>query len=263
MTREMSPQDELPRQQFRRALVLGFFFKFYNQVQQFLQVKSLAYQTVGTVFRLKTQLCKSKNMASVETYTFLCIQNSTESSLGLTPEKECRGSQVFEQVPEDQVENDAVWRPVPHVAADQHATGQAVYIDDIPKFEGSTSVIRTKNHKESLQVRVSPSLNSFAGELFLAFVKSTEAHAEIESIDTAEALAMPGVHGVVTHRDFLKNQLDMYILLAEDKVLFFLHTCSVEQVVRHSHRGSQLSLHENIICFWWCSLVLGMTLQGG
>ena len=54
------------------------------------------------------------------------------------------------------------------------ATGEAEYIDDMPHA---------------------------ANELFGAFVLSTEAHADIVSIDTSVALALPGVHSVVTSDD--------------------------------------------------------------
>ena len=56
------------------------------------------------------------------------------------------------------------------------------------------------------------------GELFLAFVKSTEAHAEIICVDTTEALGMPGIHGYINYRDIKKNELQLYIVLAENKV---------------------------------------------
>ena len=64
------------------------------------------------------------------------FQNSSEETLGLTKVEACTGTQIFEDVPEDQPENDPVWRPVPHVAADKHTTGQAQYIDDLPRFKG-------------------------------------------------------------------------------------------------------------------------------
>ena len=52
----------------------------------------------------------------------------------------------------------------------------------------------------------------------MAFVKSTEAHAEIISVDTTEALGMPGIHGYINYRDMKKNELQLYIVLAENKV---------------------------------------------
>ena len=44
-------------------------------------------------------------------------------------------SQVFEQVPEGQQQIDPVGRPVCHRSALKQATGEAVYCDDIPKYE--------------------------------------------------------------------------------------------------------------------------------
>jgi carbon-monoxide dehydrogenase large subunit len=41
-----------------------------------------------------------------------------------------------------------------------------------------------------------------AGTLFMTFVRSTEAHARITSIDTSGAMALPGVYGVYTAEDF-------------------------------------------------------------
>ena len=43
-----------------------------------------------------------------------------------------RGSQLFEIVPKDQSKNDPLRRPIKHRSADKQATGEAVYIDDIP-----------------------------------------------------------------------------------------------------------------------------------
>ena len=34
-----------------------------------------------------------------------------------------------------------MWRPVPHVAADKHTTGQAQYIDDLPRFKGEDKML--------------------------------------------------------------------------------------------------------------------------
>ena len=48
-------------------------------------------------------------------------------------------------------------------------------------------------------------------------MKSTEAYAEIISVDTTEALGMPGIHGYINYRDIKKNEL-LYIVLAENKV---------------------------------------------
>ena len=44
---------------------------------------------------------------------------------------------LIQEVPDDQFEEDLVGRPVTHLAAAKHATGEAVYCDDIPKYAGT------------------------------------------------------------------------------------------------------------------------------
>ncbi|KAI1237061.1 hypothetical protein IHE44_0014316 [Lamprotornis superbus] len=69
---------------------------------------------------------------------------------------------------------DPVGRPIMHQSGIKHATGEAVYIDDLPSVDG---------------------------ELFLAAVTSSRAHAKILSIDTSEALKGAGVFDVITAHD--------------------------------------------------------------
>src|SRR3982750_4620565 len=47
-----------------------------------------------------------------------------------------------------------------------------------------------------------------AGELHAAILRSPHAHAEIRSIDTRAALQMPGVHAVLTGKDYAADGLD-------------------------------------------------------
>ncbi|XP_013399614.1 xanthine dehydrogenase/oxidase-like [Lingula anatina] len=85
-----------------------------------------------------------------------------------------RSTQVYEDVPDDQSLDDAVGRPMPTMSSVQQTTGEAQYYDDMPCADG---------------------------ELFLTLVTSTKAHAKILSIDANEALAMPGVHAFLCHKD--------------------------------------------------------------
>ena len=39
LIREMKPEDDMERKEFRLTLVLSYFFKFMNQVKLFLEVK--------------------------------------------------------------------------------------------------------------------------------------------------------------------------------------------------------------------------------
>lgn len=74
--------------------------------------------------------------------------------------------QLYQAVPDGQSTQDVVGRPMMHLAALQQATGEALYCDDLPPHDN---------------------------ELYLALVLSSRAHAKIMSIDTSEALSMPGV----------------------------------------------------------------------
>ncbi|KAF2368635.1 Aldehyde oxidase/xanthine dehydrogenase molybdopterin binding [Trinorchestia longiramus] len=81
---------------------------------------------------------------------------------------------LYEKVPADQPAMDPIGRPLVHASARQQVTGEATYVDDVPQY---------------------------SNELFGAFVLSTQAKAQIVSLDAEEALALPGVHAVVSAKD--------------------------------------------------------------
>ncbi|PVD25794.1 hypothetical protein C0Q70_13454 [Pomacea canaliculata] len=131
---------------FRRSLTLSFFFKFYLSV-----LKSLHKQVRG-----------NENLDS----HYLSSLQPLERSLP-------RGSQVYEAVQEGQSPDDALHRPLVHQSAYKQASGEAVYLDDIPVSE----------------------------DLFAAFVFSKKAHACLVSVDATPALGIPGVVDFVSHKD--------------------------------------------------------------
>ncbi|XP_051167236.1 xanthine dehydrogenase [Leptopilina boulardi] len=88
-------------------------------------------------------------------------------------------SQYYQVAPEDQRSTDLIGRPVVHVSALKQATGEALYCDDVPKING---------------------------ELYLAFVLSTQAHANIVKIDTSKALEMEGVIAFFDGNDAPNNK---------------------------------------------------------
>ncbi|KAK5847441.1 hypothetical protein PBY51_016565 [Eleginops maclovinus] len=75
-------------------------------------------------------------------------------------------AQIYQAVPEGRSQEDVVGHPMMHLSALQQATGEAVYCDDVPLYEN---------------------------ELYLALVTSSKAHANILSVDSSAAEAMPGV----------------------------------------------------------------------
>ena len=46
------------------------------------------------------------------------------------------GNQIFSDVPENQRTDDSEGRPIAHLSAEKHVTGEALYVDDIPKMAG-------------------------------------------------------------------------------------------------------------------------------
>lgn len=109
-----------------------------------------------------------------------------------------KSSQYFELVGEKQLKSDAVGRPIQHMSAYKQATGEAIYCDDMPIAEG---------------------------ELYLAFVLSSKAHAKLISVDAKKALAEPGVIAFYSAKDLTKEQNSIgpifhdEELFARDKVL--------------------------------------------
>ena len=84
------------RREFRRTMVVNHFLRFYHLVKEML--------TSG---------------------------NSTDHHFYAKS-----GNQIFSDVSTDQHVDDSIGRPIPHLSADKHVTGEAIYIDDIPKMTG-------------------------------------------------------------------------------------------------------------------------------
>lgn len=134
--------------EYRRALTLSFFFKFYLSVRG-----QLSQSLPGLV----APLTHDEQMAvRPHQYTEPC------------------GSQLFQRVSSGQSQTDPIGRPVVHTSAFKQATGEAVYIDDMPPF---------------------------ANELYAALVISSRAYAKILSIDESEALKVEGVERFICARD--------------------------------------------------------------
>ncbi|GAA5829050.1 hypothetical protein JCM11251_004108 [Rhodosporidiobolus azoricus] len=94
-----------------------------------------------------------------------------------------------------------VGQAIPHVSGLKHTTGEAVYIDDMPPY---------------------------ANEAYLALVLSTRAHATILSVDTEEALDMPGVLTYVDWRDLPSEKANIWGSAVQDEMFF-----AKEEVTSH------------------------------
>lgn len=132
---------------YRRSLTLSLFFKAYLEISQ----------------ELEKIMPERKPIPENE-------RSGAKTFQTLIPES----NQIFEKVPGSQSPGDPVGKPMVHASAYKQATGEAVYCDDMPRFEN---------------------------ELYLALVLSTKAHAKIVSIDPAKALQQPGVHAFFSAKD--------------------------------------------------------------
>ncbi|XP_062958710.1 aldehyde oxidase 4 [Cynocephalus volans] len=134
--------------EYRRTLITSLLFKFYLKVQ--------------------------RGLNEMNPKKFPDIPEKFMSALEDFPIETPQGIQMFQCVDPYQSPQDPVGHPVMHQSAIKHATGEAVFIDDMLPLDQ---------------------------ELFLAVVTSTRAHAKIISIDISEALALPGVVDVITAKD--------------------------------------------------------------
>ncbi|XP_059516200.1 xanthine dehydrogenase/oxidase isoform X2 [Myotis daubentonii] len=178
---------------FRRTLTLSFFFKFYLTVLHKLG-KDHPEDKCGKL---------DPTFASA---TFL-FQKDPPANV-----------QLFQEVPKGQSEEDTVGRPLPHLASAMQASGEAVYCDDIPRYEN---------------------------ELSLRLVTSNLAHAKIKSIDISEAQKVPGFVCFVSADDIPGSNTtglgDDETIFAKDKVTCVGHIIGavVTDTPEHAQRAAQ------------------------
>ncbi|CAN6613268.1 xanthine dehydrogenase [Trichomonascus vanleenenianus] len=129
---------------YRRALVISFFYKFFNSV-----------------------------LASVG------LEADVESAKEVTRVVRPTGKRVIENPHEQRI----IGKSDPHLSAMKQVTGEAIYIDDMPTFHGETFGVQ---------------------------VLSSKARAKILSIDTSEALEIPGVVGYVDINDLPSKEANVF-----------------------------------------------------
>nr|DAA64418.1 TPA_inf: aldehyde oxidase 1 [Procavia capensis] len=157
--------------EFKRTLIISFLFKFYLEVAQSLK-------------RMDPVHCPS--LADKCESAFADLHSTCHQSV-----------LKYQNVNPKQPPQDAIGHPIMHLSGIKHATGEAIYCDDMPVVDQ---------------------------ELFLTFVTSSRAHAKIISIDVSEALSLPGVVDILTAehlRDVNSFSLSAEpdTLLAADEVL--------------------------------------------
>uniref|UniRef100_A0A2I3GXZ7 FAD-binding PCMH-type domain-containing protein n=1 Tax=Nomascus leucogenys TaxID=61853 RepID=A0A2I3GXZ7_NOMLE len=161
------------RVEFKRTLVVSFLFKFYLEVLQ--ELKKLA-----KLFSVRVGALDSRHHSE--------ISDRFLSALEDFPVTIPQGVHTYQSVYPHQPLQDPVGRPIMHLSALKHATGEAMFCDDIPMVDK---------------------------ELFMALVTSSRAHAKIML-----ALELPKVVDVITAEDIPgTNGAEGDKLLAVDKVI--------------------------------------------
>ncbi|XP_036713556.1 aldehyde oxidase [Balaenoptera musculus] len=133
------------RVEFRRTLIISFLFKFYLEVSQIL-----------------------KRMDPVH---YPSLTDKYESALEELHSRHHWRTLKYQNADPKQLPQDPVGHPIMHLSGIKHATGEAIYCDDMPAVDR---------------------------ELFLTFVTSSRAHAKTVSVDLSEALSLPGVVDILT-----------------------------------------------------------------
>ncbi|KAM9305619.1 aldehyde oxidase 1-like [Gastrophryne carolinensis] len=142
----ISPSAPEGKVEYRRALLVSFFFTFYLQVLQ-----SLEKPMISTI-------CAPEYLSALRNFK----RNAPKTM------------QIFQDVDSSQPVQDPVGRPIMHHSGIKQATGEAIYVDDMPPVDQ---------------------------ELFIAFVGSKKAHAKILSVDPSDALKVPGVVDIIRAKD--------------------------------------------------------------
>eukprot|EP00094_Tigriopus_californicus_P013136 TCALIF_12703-PA protein Name:"Similar to XDH Xanthine dehydrogenase/oxidase (Gallus gallus)" AED:0.07 eAED:0.07 QI:278/0.8/0.66/1/1/1/6/364/1546 len=107
--------------------------------------------------------------------------------------KPIKGHQFFEISQNGSEITNPVGNPLKHKSADKQATGEAIYVDDMPYSEN---------------------------ECYISFVLSTKAHANILMIDSSKAQNVPGYLDFFTVKDILPERNEYGVAIRRDEVLF-------------------------------------------
>ena len=151
----------------------------------------------GAMVRYRQTLAMSlffKSFLTIsETSKLFALKNDEMSAAQAFHKDPVKGSQLFEVVQAEQSPHDPLRRPLKHMSADKQTTGEAVYVDDIPKMKN---------------------------ELHLAFVLSSKARAKILNIDASSATKEAGVIAFYSSKD-ISPQKNVYRMIYEmDEWLF-------------------------------------------
>jgi xanthine dehydrogenase/oxidase len=143
---------------YRKTLAFGFFYRFYHEVLSLIQPDHPA-RDEDSVVEIDRAISKGQ--------------------------KDHTAASAYEQ--------NVLGKPLPHVSALKHSTGEAQYTDDIPVQRN---------------------------ELYGCMVISGKARAKILSVDFAPALEIPGVVDFINHQDLPNEKANWWGEPKSDEVFF-------------------------------------------
>lgn len=163
---------------YRKSLATGFFARFYSQVGEEIKWKYGGNQPLdGSKQDQLLSLLKIEEIGGSELHRPVtrAAQDLEDVDVDLRAQKLKGGS----------------GESVPHLSALKQATGEAIYIDDMPNLPH---------------------------ELYASLVLSTKPHANLLSVDPTEALSMPGVVDFVSVKDIPAGGSNIWCPPAMDDV---------------------------------------------
>lgn len=138
------------------------------------------------------------------------------SGLEEMPSIEPTSSQYYDIKNSNRSISDAVGQPILHASALKQVSGEAMYCDDIPHTQG---------------------------ELFLALVLSSEAHAKIISVDASRALLVPGVVKFLTASDLEADRNKMGSILKDEEIfskdIVVSRACIIGAIVAETEKAAR------------------------
>lgn len=203
--KEMTLPETVPGGQaaFRMTLVASFLYKFYLHVVENLAVDVKAIKENPEKFpEFSAADLPAIPQVDVKeasgTWNFLSAKKPNYSGVQVYPAPKVASGLEDEIHPngKDVMEAKAaeVGKPATHMSGPLHCTGEAIYADDIPAPPGT---------------------------LQAALLLSSECGGTVESIDTAPALALPGVVGVFTSEDIDKlGGRNEFGAIVQDELVF-------------------------------------------
>ncbi|XP_012580798.1 PREDICTED: aldehyde oxidase-like [Condylura cristata] len=147
--------------EFRRTLIVSFFFKFYLEVSQILK-------------RMDPVYCPS-------------LADKNEDALEDLHSRH-RGHQLmYQNIDPKQLPQDPIGQPIMHLSGIKHSTGEAVYCDDMPAVDQElflTLVTSSRAHAKIVSIDVSEALS-------LPGVVDVIAEEQLEGLNCFNSLTQP------------------------------------------------------------------------